>query len=57
VNETEVELVVGETIHVGDFAVTILDVDGEAIQVRVEQPSTMPEPSIRFDKRTWFPPR
>lgn len=56
-NETEVELSIGETVLVGDLAVTILDVEGDAIHVRVDPPDSHADPSIRFDRRTWFPPR
>jgi hypothetical protein len=57
VNETEVELSIGETVLVGDLAVTLLDVEGDAIHVRVEPPALQSDPSIRFDRRAWFPPR
>jgi len=57
VNETEVELTVGETVQVGDVAVTILDIDGDAVHFRVEPPHDHADPSIRFDMRRWLPPR
>lgn len=56
-NETEVELAVGETVQVGDVTVTILDIDGDAIHFRVEPPAGHPEPSTPFDMRRWLPPR
>jgi hypothetical protein len=57
VNDTEIELSIGETVQVGDVSVTILDVDGEAIRFRIEPPLDLPESSIRFDMRRWLPPR
>jgi hypothetical protein len=57
VNETEVELSVGETVKVGELAVTILEIDGDAIQFRIDPPHDQPESSIRFDMRRWLPPR
>ena len=56
-NETEIELSLGETVQIGDVSVTILDRDGEAIRLRIEPPPDLPESSIRFDMRRWLPPR
>jgi hypothetical protein len=57
VNKTEVELTVGETVHVGDVAVTILDIDENSIHFRIEPPPDQADPSIGFDMRRWLPPR
>jgi hypothetical protein len=57
VYETEVELTVGETVQVGELAVTILDIDGDAIHFRIDPPHDQAESSIRFDMRRWLPPR
>lgn len=35
-NESEVELGVGETIQVGDIIVTIIDIEGSDIHFRIE---------------------
>jgi len=55
VNETEVELSIGETVLVGEVAVTILDVEGDAIRFSVEPPANSPDPSVAFDMRRWLP--
>jgi hypothetical protein len=57
VNKTEVELTVGETVHLGDVAVTIVDIDENAIHFRIESPHDQADPSIGFDMRRWLPPR
>lgn len=56
-NETEVELAVGQTVQVGEVAVTILDIDGDAIRVRIDPSHEQAESSIGLDMRRWLPPR
>lgn len=56
-NETEIELSIGETVQLGEISVTIVDVDGDAIRFQIESPADQPERSVRFDMRRWLPPR
>lgn len=56
-NETEVELSIGETVQLGEISVTVVDVDGDAIRFQIETPTDLPESSVRFDMRRWLPPR
>ena len=54
-NESEVELSPGETVQIGDYSVTIIDIDGDQIQFRVDPPE---EDDVRgFDMRRWIRPR
>lgn len=55
--ETEVELAVGQTVQVGEVAVTILDIDGDAIRVRIDPSLEQAELSTGLDMRRWLPPR
>ncbi len=55
VNESEVELSLGETVQIGDYSVTIIDIDGDEIQFRVDPPEG--EDTGGFDMRRWLRPR
>ena len=35
-NEHEMELAVGDTLHVGNHTITILDVEGDEVSFRIE---------------------
>lgn len=37
-NDSEIELSVGETFYVGGYALTVLDIDGDEIQFRIDSP-------------------
>lgn len=56
-NDTEMELCIGDTVQVGDVSVTILDVDGDSIRFRIDSPQEEPESSVRLDMKRWLPPR
>lgn len=56
-NKTEVELAIGETVHLGDVAVTIVDIDENAIHFRVESPQDQADPAVEPDLKRWLPPR
>ena len=56
-NDTDIELSIGETVLVGEISVTILDIEGDEIRFRIDPPPEQPESSIRFDMRRWLPPR
>lgn len=60
VNESEVELSLGETVQIGDYSVTILDVDGDTIHIRIdssEDGEHVAEGVSGFDMRRWIRPR
>lgn len=44
--EQEIELAVGDTVQIGDYAVTVVDIDAEDISVRVDHVEEAGE--IRF---------
>ena len=54
-NESEVELSLGETVQIGDYSVTIIDIDGDQIQFRVDPPEE--NDGRGFDMRRWIRPR
>ncbi|MBL8852293.1 MAG: hypothetical protein JNG89_21655 [Planctomycetaceae bacterium] len=56
-NDTDIELSIGETVLVGEVSVTILDVEGDQIHFRIDPPPEHPNPSVGFDMRRWMPPR
>ena len=56
-NKTEVELAIGETVHLGDVVVTIVDIDENAIHFRIESPQDQLDPSIGIELRRSLPPR
>lgn len=37
-NESQIELSIGETFYIGGYAVTILDIDGDEIRFRIQSP-------------------
>jgi hypothetical protein len=51
VQETEIELSLGETVHIGNVDVTILDVQEDVIQFQIEPPAGHAEVPVRFDMR------
>jgi len=57
VNKTELELAIGETVHLGDVAVTIVDIDENEIHFRIEPPQDPADPAVGLDMRRWLPPR
>jgi hypothetical protein len=57
VNKTEVELAIGETVHLGDVAVTIVDIDENAIHFRIESPHDPADAAVEPDLKRWLPPR
>lgn len=34
--EQEIEMQVGETVQVGDYLVTVIDIDGDEVSVRID---------------------
>ena len=56
-NDTDIELSIGETVLVGDISLTILDVDGDQIHFRIDPPPEQSKAPVRFDMRRWMPPR
>jgi hypothetical protein len=38
VNDSQIELSIGETFYIGGYAVTVLDIDGDEIRFRIESP-------------------
>ena len=60
VNESEVELSSGETVQIGDYSVTILDVDGDVIHFRIDSPDDGEHVAgsvSGLDMRRWIRPR
>ena len=55
VNESEVELSLGETVQIGDYSVTIIDIEGDQIQFRVD--ASEEDDGRGFDMRRWIRPR
>lgn len=37
-NDSEIELSVGETFYIGGYALTVVDIEGEEIQFRIDSP-------------------
>lgn len=59
-NESEVELSPGETVQIGDYSVTILEVDGDEIHFRIDSPDEgghAASGATGFDMRRWIRPR
>lgn len=50
-HETEIEVAIGETVLIGDLEVTIVDVDDDATQIRIEPPPGHAELPVRFNMR------
>lgn len=59
-NESEVELSAGETVQIGDYSVTIVDVDGDRIHFRIDSADDCGHDAAGgagFDMRRWIRPR
>jgi len=49
VNESQIELSIGETFYVGGYAVTVLDIEGDEIRFRIDSPedeAAAPHPPV-----------
>jgi len=51
VQETEIEVSIGETVQVGEMDVTILDVEGDLIHFQIEPPAGQSELPVRYEVR------
>jgi hypothetical protein len=57
VQETEIELSIGETVQVGEFELTIVDVEADLIRIQLEPSPGHADVPVRFDMRRRPQPR